>query len=73
MRPMMRFSFKCLLAAALAVASLSACKKEETTKTYMSGSLNVHTGMYTYVKPGDWYSLKDSIWKKENWKFIGTH
>ena len=24
-------------------------------------------------KPGDWYSLKDSIWKKENWKFIGTH
>jgi membrane-anchored protein YejM (alkaline phosphatase superfamily) len=22
---------------------------------------------------GDWYSLKDSIWKKENWKYLGNY
>ena len=27
----------------------------------------------TAYKPGDWYFVKDSIWKKENWKYLGNH
>ena len=27
----------------------------------------------TAYLPGDWYSLKDSIWKKENWKYLGNY
>lgn len=27
----------------------------------------------TAYKPGDWYFVKDSIWQKENWKYLGNH
>ena len=27
----------------------------------------------TAYKPGDWYFVKDNIWQKENWKYLGNH
>ena len=48
-------------------------KKGGSITVFNSDHWKVHINNGTVYMPGDWYSLKDSIWKKENWKYLGTH
>ena len=56
----MRFRTVIILFAAVALASLTSCKKEEETKEYMEGNLKVKHEMPPYVKKGDKFSFTPS-------------
>ena len=47
--------------------------KQNGITIFNSDHWKVHINNGTTYMPGDWYSLKDSIWKKSNWKYLGTH
>ena len=47
--------------------------KKNGVKVFTSTHWNPSNNTGTAYLPGDWYSVKDSIWKKENWKYLGTH
>ena len=47
--------------------------KKNGITVFHSESWKVHYNNGNVYKPGDWYSVKDSIWKKENWKYLGNH
>ena len=38
---------------------------------FFSGDWNVDKNNGNTFKPGRWYTVKDNIWKKENWKYMG--
>lgn len=47
--------------------------KKGTITVFHSNNWNIRNNNgYTY-QPGDWFSLKDSIWKLENWDYLGNH
>ncbi|MBE7068967.1 MAG: membrane protein insertase YidC [Ruminococcaceae bacterium] len=45
--------------------------KQGEQKIFYSGDWNVSKNNGNTFKPGQWYSVKDNIWKKENWKYLG--
>ena len=47
--------------------------KKNGITVFHSEYWKVHYNNGTAYKPGDWYTVKDSIWKKENWKFLGHY
>ena len=47
--------------------------KKGTINVFHSNNWNLRNNNGNVYQPGDWFSLKDSIWKKENWKYIGTY
>ena len=47
--------------------------KKNGVLIYRSNHWNLTNNTGTTYMPGDWFSLKDSIWKKENWKYLGTY
>ena len=47
--------------------------KNGTITVFHSNNWNIRNNNgYTY-QPGDWFSLKDSIWKLDNWNYLGNH
>ena len=47
--------------------------KKDGVTIYRSNHWNLKNNKgYTYM-PGDWYYVKDDIWKKSNWKYLGTY
>lgn len=47
--------------------------KNGTITVFHSNNWNIRNNNgYTY-QPGDWFSLKNSIWKLENWDYLGNH
>ena len=40
---------------------------------YRSDHWNPWNNLGTTYASGDWISVKDDIWKKSNWKYLGTH
>ncbi|MBR4808890.1 MAG: hypothetical protein IK031_01255 [Bacteroidales bacterium] len=63
--------FRLLIPALLLVLSLASCKKEETTKEYMTGLFDIDTDMPTYVTPGSVYSLSVSGVKAPDGTAVG--
>ncbi|MBQ7623501.1 MAG: fibrobacter succinogenes major paralogous domain-containing protein [Bacteroidales bacterium] len=49
-----------ITAVALLALAAAACKKEESTKSYLSGTLKVDTDMPVYVQPGSKYGFTPS-------------
>ena len=47
--------------------------KKNGITVFHSESWKVHYNNGTVYKPGDWYTVKDSIWKNENWAYLGNH
>ena len=47
--------------------------KKNGITVFHSESWKVHYNNGTVYKPGDWYTVKDSIWKTENWKYLGHY
>ena len=47
--------------------------KNGTITVFHSNNWNIRNNNGVTYQPGDWFSLKESIWKKENWKYLGTH
>ena len=47
--------------------------KKNGITVFHSDHWKVHYNNGTAYKPGDWYFVKDSIWQKENWKYLGNH
>ena len=45
--------------------------KQGEQKIFYSGEWNVSKNNGNTFKPGMWYSVKEDIWKKENWKYLG--
>ena len=45
--------------------------KQGEQKIFFSGDWNVDKNNGNTFKPGRWYTVKDNIWKKENWKYLG--
>ena len=45
--------------------------KQGEQKIFYSGEWSVDKNNGNTFKPGNWYTVKDNIWKKENWKYIG--
>ena len=45
--------------------------KQGEQKIFYSGEWSVDKNNGNTFKPGQWYSVKDNIWKKENWKYLG--
>ncbi|MBR3464836.1 MAG: YidC/Oxa1 family membrane protein insertase [Clostridiales bacterium] len=47
--------------------------KKGTITVFHSNNWNIRNNNgYTY-QPGDWFSLKDSIWNIDNWNYLGNH
>ena len=47
--------------------------KKGTITVFHSNNWNIRNNNGYVYQPGDWFSLKDSIWKKENWGYLGNH
>ena len=47
--------------------------KNGEQKIFYSGDWGVDKNNGNTFKPGQWYSVKDNIWKKENWKYLGGY
>jgi hypothetical protein len=47
--------------------------KQNGITIFNSDHWKVHINNGKTYMPGDWYSLKDSLWKRENWKYLGTY
>ena len=47
--------------------------KKNGITVFHSESWKVHYNNGTAYKPGDWYTVKDSIWKTENWSYLGHY
>ena len=47
--------------------------KKNGITVFHSESWKVHYNNGTQYKPGDWYTVKDSIWKTENWSYLGHY
>ena len=47
--------------------------KKNGITVFHSESWKVHYNNGTTYKPGDWYTVKNSIWKNENWKYLGHY
>ena len=45
--------------------------KNGEQKIFYSGDWGVDKNNGNTFKPGQWYSVKDNIWKKANWKYLG--
>ena len=45
--------------------------KNGEQKIFYSGDWGVDKNNGNTFKPGQWYSVKDNIWKKTNWKYLG--
>ena len=50
---------------------ISTDAKQGEQKIFYSGEWSVDKNNGNTFKPGQWYSVKDNIWKKENWKYLG--
>lgn len=47
--------------------------KKGTITVFHSNNWNIRNNNgYTY-QPGDWFTVKDSIWKLDNWNYLGNH
>ncbi len=51
--------------------ALSTDAKNGEQKIFYSGDWSVDKNNGNTFKPGQWYTVKDNIWKKENWKYMG--
>lgn len=47
--------------------------KNGTITVFHSNNWNIRNNNGVTYKPGDWFSLKNSIWKLDNWKYLGTY
>ena len=47
--------------------------KQGEQKILYSGDWGVDKNNGYTFKPGEWYSVKDNIWKKANWKYLGGY
>ena len=47
--------------------------KQNGITIFNSDHWKVHINNGKTYMPGDWYTLKDSLWKRENWKYLGTY
>ncbi len=47
--------------------------KQNGITIFNSDHWKVHINNGKTYMPGDWYFLKDSLWKRENWKYLGTY
>ncbi len=52
---------------------LSVDAKKTGVLIYRSNQWNLTNNTGTTYMPGDWFRLKDNIWKRENWKYLGTY
>ena len=59
------------------------CKDPEKivqTRFFTADKMELHEAKFSLdeiinikERVGDWYFVKDSIWQKENWKYLGNH
>ena len=47
--------------------------KKDGILIYRSDHWNLKNNTGNIYSEGDWFSVKDSIWKIDNWKYLGTH
>ena len=45
--------------------------KNGEIKIFFSGEWSVDKNNGNTFLPGYWYTVKDNIWKKANWKYVG--
>ena len=52
---------------------LSTDAKQTGVMIYRSNHWNLTNNTGTTYMPGDWFRVKDDVWKLENWRYLGTY